>query len=86
MIVRLLQAFAEFLGDPMKVSWLCSVFIVAYYLVSVAFIWAQKKGKSGLLKKNGPLDVLTSALWILFAVVLISSLFELVLDFSALMP
>jgi hypothetical protein len=77
MIVQLLQALAEFLGNPVKVSWLCSAFIVTYYFVSVVFIWAQKKGKDGLLKKNGPLDVLTSALWILFAVILIWSLFEL---------
>jgi hypothetical protein len=77
MIVRLLQASAEFLADPMKVSWFCSAFIGAYYFVSVMFIWAQKKGKGGLLKKNGPLDVLSTALWIFFAVVLIWSLFEL---------
>jgi hypothetical protein len=77
MIRRLLQASAEFLGDPVKVSWLCFAFIVAYYLVSVLFIWAQKKEKGGLLKKNGPLDVLSSVLWIFFAVILIWSLFEL---------
>ena len=31
MIVQLLRALAEFLGDPVKVSWLCSAFIVTYY-------------------------------------------------------
>jgi hypothetical protein len=77
MIVWSLHALANFLGNPTHVSWLCFIFIVSYYLVSVVFIWAQKMGKGGLLKKNSPLDMISSGLWIVFAVVLIFSLFEL---------
>jgi hypothetical protein len=67
--------------DPSRLSIVCAVYIISYYLVSSFSIKAAKAEKknpgstaNSWWKKNGGLDKLTSVTWLGFAVLLIWSL------------
>jgi len=65
--------------DPFVVSMLCFAYIVSYYAVT-GFCLRAVNGSTGwwwrLWNKNGPLDVMTSVLWVLGGLTLTWSLME----------
>ena len=64
--------------DPATVSLICFFYILGYYIVSALCIRAEQKGMdTSPLKKNAPLDVITSVLWVSIAFILLWSLLEL---------
>ena len=72
------MAILKAIQDPELVSWVCVIYIAAYYLVSAMCLRAEKKKlKDSLFRKNGPLDIATSVFWFLVAIVLVWSLLEL---------
>jgi hypothetical protein len=69
------RALGDILSDPHSVRIIVWIYIVAYYAVSFSFIWAERNKKlTGILKRNGIVDTITSAFWIIFGVILIWSL------------
>lgn len=76
------RAIGDLLGSPGAVSKIAWVYILAYYAVSFTFVWVARRSKAGgllsrLFKRNGVLDITSSAFWIFFAVLLIWSLLSL---------
>ncbi|MFN4275473.1 MAG: hypothetical protein ACK4FJ_04175 [Ferrovibrio sp.] len=73
--------FLRWLGDILStqegIRNFSLAFIILYYVVSALYIWAdEKRVQHYLLKKHGPVDIITSIAWVLFAVILIWSLAE----------
>lgn len=65
-------------SNPNRISILCAVYIVAYYVVSIFSINAVKSKRSNALwRKNGLLDVFTSITSLVIGSILISSLMTL---------
>jgi hypothetical protein len=78
---RILRDFGDVLGDPYSVRLIVWLYILAYYGVSLAYIWGNRHQKlTGILKRNGIVDILTSVLWIVFGVMLIWSLLAITLQ------
>ena len=72
-----MQWFISLVQNPVNVSWVCLSFIILYYVISAFCIDAEKKKKRNhVLRKNKPLDIITSVLWFLYAIVLIWSLID----------
>lgn len=69
-----MKSVLKFVGNEKKViNW--SIFaILSYYFVSLLFVWGNNHNVS-LLSKNSCLDILTSLLWTIWAILLILSLF-----------
>jgi hypothetical protein len=71
----LFRALGDTLASIAGLRALAWSFIALYYAVSFLFIWAARRGKAvQLLARDGWLDKLTSAFWLLFALILIWSL------------
>jgi hypothetical protein len=72
---QLFRALGDIFSDPRIVRVVVWVYIVMYYAISYAYLWAERNRKSlAVLKRNGAVDKATSALWIVVGVLLISSL------------
>jgi len=72
---QVLRFLGDKLADPYSVRRIVWVYIFAYYLVSFAYIWGETSKKlTRVLRRNGIVDGITSALWIVFGVTLIWSL------------
>ena len=79
-----MQAFLTLLlntiRNPDTVVLLTILYIFSYYLVSFFFMRPQATAaRTGMFRRNGPIDVVTSVIWFLAALMLLSSLFELAL-------
>ena len=65
----------DFVSNPNRISTVCAIYIVAYYVVSIFSIRAVKSSPNkGWWRKNGPLDNLTSLTSIIIGTILIWSL------------
>lgn len=73
-----MQLLLKVVQDPTLVSWVCTGYILAYYVVSAICLHVERKSiTTHPLKKNKPLDVITSVLWFLAAIMLVWSLLDL---------
>jgi hypothetical protein len=74
----LLGIILDIIKSPSKVSWVCTFYIFLYYVVSYLCIRAEQKNiETSPWKKNKPLDLITSVIWVFTAAMLIWSLLEL---------
>lgn len=79
MIPATLQALQS-VNDPSLIVIIVSVYAVGYYVVSFFFHqYARQPNYSGAWSKGGPIDIITSFLWLLVAVVFVLSLLDLVI-------
>lgn len=83
-MIAVASSLSAFVQDPNRISKFCSIYIISYYLVSILSVSAaQYTGtKKKLWRKNGPLDIFTSATWLVFAALLIWSLSTLAFSAS----
>lgn len=75
-IIRFLQVS----NDPVKIIYIGFVYVASYYVVSAVFHhYSVKPGYSGIWRKNGIIDVITSVIWCIAAIGLITSLLDLLI-------
>lgn len=65
-----MDSLLNFIRDPNRISVVCGVYIVSYYLVSY-FSIKNINNRRSKWRRDGPLDRFTSITWIGFAIVLI---------------
>jgi hypothetical protein len=74
----LFNLLLKIIRSPKAVLVVSLFYIVGYYIISALVISAaQGNDASGIWRKNGPADIVTSIVWVLMALMLISSLLEL---------